>query len=204
MSKSGYLTPSLYCLLIIAIFVCQHFMPELALDWAILPLNPAYLKGIVTAVFIHANIEHLSSNILPFAVCIFGLFYFYRDIALKVTFIAHIVTGALIWLLARPVFHVGASGLVYALVLFILISAILKKNKKLIVFAFIVLSFQGGLIWGLVPQNTQISWESHLFGALTGTALAFIFKNQGPQADPETNLEDEPFEDEDDYRHLSA
>lgn len=204
MSKSGYLVPGLYCLLIIAIFVCQHFMPELVFDWAILPDNPAYLKGIVTAVFIHANIEHLSSNILPFAICSFGLFYFYRDIALKVTLIAHIVTGTLIWLLARPVFHVGASGLIYALVLFILISAILKKNKKLIVFAFIVLSFQGGLVWGLVPQNTQISWESHLFGAITGIILAFIFRKQGPQADPEPNLDEEPLEDEDDYRHLSA
>ena len=203
MSRYKYPIPVLYCVLIIGVFILQSFYHNLINEWAILPHHPAHLKGIVTAVFIHANIEHLSSNIMPFAVCIFGLFYFYNDIALKVTFLSHLITGTLIWSFARPVFHVGASGLVYALVVFILISALLKRNKKLIVFAFIVLSFQGGLIWGLVPQNTNISWESHLFGALTGIALAVIFRKQGPKAEQEP-LNDEDYEDSDEYKHLSV
>lgn len=203
MSRSRYLVPVIYCLLIIGLFIAQQYDASLMMEWAILPHNPAYLKGIITAVFIHANIEHLSSNFLPFVVCIFGLFYFYNEIALRITLLAHIATGTLIWLLARPVFHVGASGLIYALVLFILSSALIKRNKKLIVFAFIVLTFQGGLIWGLVPQNTQISWESHLYGAITGIVLAIIFRKHGPE--PEKNpLTDEEFEDTDDYKHLSV
>jgi membrane associated rhomboid family serine protease len=120
MSRYKYLIPVLYCVLIIGVFVFQALDADLIQNWAILPHHPAFLKGIVTAVFIHANIEHLSSNILPFAVCIFGLFYFYHEIALKVTFLSHLLTGLLIWCFARPVFHVGASGLVYAMVLFIL------------------------------------------------------------------------------------
>lgn len=203
MSRSRYLVPIIYCLLILGFFIAQQYNATLMRDWAIVPLNPAYLKGIITAVFIHANIEHLSSNLLPFSVCIFGLFYFYNEIALRITFLAHLATGTLIWLLARPVFHVGASGLIYALVLFILFSALIKRNKKLIVFAFIVLTFQGGLIWGLVPQNTQISWESHLYGAITGIVLAIIFRKHGPEPEKDP-LVDEEYEDSDDYEHLSV
>ncbi len=203
MSRTRYQVPVIYCLLIIGLYIAEHYDSSLMSSWAILPLNPAYLKGIITAVFIHANVEHLSSNLLPFAVCIFGLFYFYNDIALKITLLAHLATGILIWLFARPVFHVGASGLIYALVLFILSSALIKRNKKLIVFAFIVLTFQGGLIWGLVPQNTQISWESHLYGAITGIVLAIIFRKYGPEPEKDP-LIDEDFEDTDDYKHLSV
>lgn len=203
MSRSRYLVPVIYCLLIIGLFIAQQYDASLMTEWAILPHNPAYLKGIITAVFIHANIEHLSSNFLPFVVCIFGLFYFYNEIALRITLLAHIATGTLIWLLARPVFHVGASGLIYALVLFILSSALIKRNKKLIVLAFIVLTFQGGLIWGLVPQNTQISWESHLYGAITGIVLAIIFRKYGPEPE-KIPLTDEEYEDTDDYKHLSV
>ena len=50
--------------------------------------------------------------------------------------------------------------------------------------AFIALVFHSGLLWGVFPLEEGVSWESHLFGALVGIVLAFLFKNEGPQADP--------------------
>lgn len=194
------MVPLLYCLLIIVVYAFEKVNPSIIETYAVLPHHPDHLMGIVTAVFIHGGMEHLSSNILPLAICLFGLFHFYSEIALKVTLLAHVFSGALVWLFARHVYHVGASGLIYALIFFVLISALIKRNKQLTVFAFIVLVFQGGLMWGLVPQNNGISWESHLMGAITGCILAVVFRHQGPPPDMVIHLDDD--EDVDEYLNL--
>lgn len=198
---SNYRIPFLYCLSLVVGFALEFKYPRIIHDFGLLPLDLAHLKGIVTSVFLHANLEHLSSNFMTFSLTVFGMFYFYKEVAIKVTFLAHLSTGALIWLFARPVYHIGASGLIYALVFFILISALIKRNKRLAVFAFIVLTFQSGLVWGMMPQGNNISWESHLFGGLTGIALAIIFRKSGPP--PETPIVfEEDAEDEDEYAEL--
>ncbi len=203
MSKSKYLVPAFYCLLMVIVFGMQYKYKNLDLNFAVVPRDLGHLKGIVTMVFVHGNPEHLSSNFLPFAVCAFGLFYFYEQVALKVILLAHLLTGILIWLFARDAAHIGASGLVYALVLFTLTGALLKRNKRLMVFACIVLSFQSGLIYGLMPQDTGISWEGHLYGAISGIVLAIFFRKELPK--PEVvhySFEDEEADDKDEYSNL--
>jgi membrane associated rhomboid family serine protease len=203
MSKTNFTVPILYLVLIFVIFLSQKITPDITEMLAIFPRDTSHLPGIITTVFLHANAEHLASNLLPLAACLFGLFYFYSDIALKVTLLCHIITGILIWIFARPAFHIGASGLVYALVFFTLISGLIKKNRRLLVFAFVVLVFQSGLIWGIFPQGNNISWESHLMGALTGLSLAFIFRHKGPAPDNEIEWPEDPATEEDEYGHLS-
>lgn len=200
MFRIKYIVPLLYCLLILVVYAFEKVNPSIIETYAVLPQHPDHLMGIVTSVFIHGGMEHLSSNILPLAICLFGLFHFYSEIALKVTLLAHVFSGALVWLFARHVYHVGASGLIYALIFFVLISALIKRNKQLTVFAFIVLVFQGGLMWGLVPQNNGISWESHLMGAITGSILAVVFRHQGPPADLVIHSDDD--DDVDEYLNL--
>ena len=198
---SKYTVPIVYCLLVILVFGFEIIDPAIVSKYALLPQSNDHLIGIVTAVFLHANLEHLSANFLTLAICLFGIFYFYKDIALTVTLIAHIMTGLLIWIFARHVYHIGASGLIYALVFFILVSALIKRNRRLAVFAFIILSLQSGLVWGMMPQNNQISWESHLMGGITGFILAVIFRKKGPQPEPKITFDDNE-EDEDEYARL--
>ena len=155
--------------------------PNLKHEFALYPRSLHYLPGIISTVFVHKNLDHLSSNYLPFFIAIIGIFYFYKGIALKVTVIAHIGTGILTWMFARSAFHIGASGMVYALVFFAVLSGVIRKNKKLRVFALVCLVFQSGLIWGVFPLEESISWESHLMGGLVGSIMAILFRRQGPQ-----------------------
>ena len=175
--------------------------PDLKHQFALFPRSFNYLLGIITTIFVHKDLEHLSSNYLPFFVAIIGLFYFYKNIALKVTLIAHLGTGILTWCFARSAFHIGASGMVYALVFFVVISGVIRKNKKLSVFALICLVFQSGLIWGVFPLEESISWESHLMGGIVGSFLAIAFRHQGPQ-NHESIYEGEASAQEDEYLNL--
>ncbi len=182
------------CLYFIAIWVVFALQPTFDNDvYALYPLDPHHLLGIITTVFLHANLLHIASNSLPLIVCLLSLFYFYRNISISVLLICHIVTGLFIWVFARPAYHIGASGLVYALVVFLLTSGFIRHNKQLKYLALAVLSIQSGLIWGIVPQGNNISWESHLIGAIIGIITAIIFRNKGP-------LPDEKFQwNEEDY-----
>ena len=156
------------------------------------PRDKGHLLGIVTTVFLHDDLLHIASNSLPLIVGMLSLYYFYNDIAIKVTLICHVATGILIWIFARPAYHIGASGMVYALVVFLLSSGFIRNNKQLKFLALAVLSIQSGLIWGVVPQGNNISWESHLMGALVGIIAAIIYKNQGPPPDKKFQWNEEP------------
>ncbi len=203
MLKTYFRIPLAYLSLIILGFLLQNTWSGAAGMLALFPRNPAYLTGIITTVFLHSSMEHLASNFLPLSACLFGLFYFYGDIAAKVTVLCHVITGVLIWIFARPSFHIGASGLAYALVFFILVSGFTRKNRRLMVLAFATLVFQSGLIWGIFPQDNLISWESHLLGAVTGTMLAIAFRKQGPEPDKPLVWEEDEEEEEDEYEKLN-
>lgn len=182
LKTNWWFIPCLYLISIWLVFVLQHeydFTDTLALY----PRDTTHLIGIITTVFLHNDLLHIASNSLPFIVGMLSLFYFYKEIAIKVTLICHLFTGLLIWLFARPAYHIGASGMVYAIVVFLLTSGFIRNNRQLKFLALAVLSIQSGLIWGVVPQGNNISWESHLMGAIVGIIAAIVFKNQGPLPD---------------------
>lgn len=39
----------------------------------------------------------------------------------------------------------------------------------------------GGLFWGVFPILNDVSWEGHLFGAISGLTYALAYRNKGPQ-----------------------
>ena len=61
-------------------------------------------------------------------------------------------------------FHIGASGLVYALASFLFSGC--RKHHNLIALSMIVVFLYGGMVWGIFPSKDHISWEGHLFEQL--------------------------------------
>ncbi len=138
------------------------------------------LIGIITAPLIHAGFGHLFSNTLPLIFLGVGILYFYPKSGIKVFILVYFVPGIFVWLVARPAYHIGASGMVYGLVSFLFFSGIIRRDTRSIALALIVTFLYGGIIWGVVPQNDGISWEYHLFGSLTGIFCAFIYRKFDP------------------------
>lgn len=146
----------------------------------VLPRHFSGLIGIITSPLIHSGYSHLISNTIPLAVMGLGIFYFYPKAAYKVFAFVYFCTGILVWLFAREVYHIGASGIVYAFVAYLFFSGIFRRDNKSITLSLIVVFLYGGLVWGVLPGLEGISWESHLFGAITGIIAAFIFRKSDP------------------------
>ncbi len=157
----------------------------------IYPMKLKGLIGIITAPLIHADITHLFDNSIPLFFLSLALFYFYREVAYRVFFLIYFVTGALVWIIGREAYHIGASGIIYGLATFLFASGIIRRNRNLMAISLLVIFLYGSMVWGLFPYDYHISWESHLMGALTGVVLSYIYRHEGPESDIERMEEEE-------------
>ena len=164
-------------------------------DLGYLGIHPRSLKGIpgiFTSPFIHGGFRHLISNSIPLLVLITIVMHFYRTVAFRSVALIYIITGTLVWLFARKtgsmgndIYHIGASGIAYGLVAFIFWMGIFIRNRLSIVLALVMVFLYSGMFLGVVPTDDGISWESHLLGALSGIAVAYLLKSHLPEPEPE-------------------
>lgn len=168
-------------------------------QFGLYPMKVEQLYGIFTMPFLHEGWGHLWSNIVPIFFMGTILVYLYKKAALGLFGFIILLTGLFTWLIGRESYHIGASGLVYGLAFFILGSALIKREKKLMAFAMLVIFLYGSIIWGFFPQffpEKNISWEGHLSGAISGLIAVLLFSDKGPQK-PIYSWELEDEEDED-------
>lgn len=142
--------------------------------WGIHPRQWPLVYHIFTGPFIHGNWSHLANNL--FGLALFGFVISMTSIRYFVSASIFIitVTGLLVFLFARDAVHIGASGWVFGLWALAIAAAVFDRNLKNIVIAFTVVVLYGGMIYGVLPQNNGISFESHLFGALSGVLFAAL------------------------------
>ena len=117
---------------------------------------------------------------MPLIVLGTSLRFFYKEISKEVFFWSWLMSGLWLWSIGRPSFHIGASGLVYALASFLFFSGLIRKHTRLMAVSLVVVFLYGSLIWGIFPIKTHISWEGHLSGSIAGVLLAWWFREQGP------------------------
>jgi len=151
--------------------------------FGIYPFSLEGLPGIIFSPFIHANFGHLFNNSLPLFFLGTALFYFYSEIAVKVSLWTYLLTGILVWLAGRSAWHIGASGLIYGLASFLFFSGIIRKYFRLVALSLLIVFLYGSMVWGIFPNiYKEVSWESHMLGFISGIILAVAYRKEGPQA----------------------
>ena len=150
-------------------------------EYGVLPRSFNGLMGILFSPLIHSDVNHLISNSLPVIILCLLIFNFYNQIAKKIFIYLYFISGLWLWCIGRESFHIGASGLIYAMASFLFFSGILRKNSQLSAVALLVIFIYGGLFWGLFPIHKNVSWEGHLTGFIAGILVSFIFRNDGPK-----------------------
>ena len=136
------------------------------------------LVGILTAPLIHSNIIHVFSNTFPLLFLGTVLFFFFEGVGRPVFFQCYFLPNVLVWLIStRDTYHIGASGMVYALASFIIVFGLLKREFWSVLVAIVVTVSYGSIfVYGLFPDNTNISWEAHVGGAVTGIGSAIYYR----------------------------
>lgn len=135
--------------------------------------NVASLPSVFVAPLIHDDWAHLAANTLPFAALGFLVLLGGWGRALWATVVIVVVSGLFAWLLSPPhTVTIGASGLVFGWLAYLLVRAVFTRNTAQIVIAVAVLVVYGSLLWGVLPTQPGVSWQAHLGGALGGALAA--------------------------------
>ena len=176
---------------------------EIGMDWdftklGVYPMEKRGVFGIFAHPLVHSSFKHLFANTIPFFFLSWCLFYFYRDIAPYIFFTIWIGCGVFTFLIGKPGWHIGASGIIYGLAFFLFFSGLLRKHVPLIAISLLITFLYGGLVWNMFPQFAKetTSWEGHLSGAITGTLCSIAFMKYGPQR-PEPFADEEDIDEED-------
>jgi membrane associated rhomboid family serine protease len=146
-------------------------------QFGIFPRQLAGLWGIFFAPFLHGGFGHLIANTIPFVTL--GWLVMLRRTAdfFVVTIAAMLVGGLGTWLFGAPGCHIGASGIIFGYLGYLLGRGYFDRSFGSMLFSIVVLLMYGGLLWGVLPIRVGISWEGHLFGFLGGVVAAWLLSS---------------------------
>ncbi|MFO0230461.1 rhomboid family intramembrane serine protease [Gemmatimonas sp.] len=141
--------------------------------FGIVPRTTDGLLGILFAPFLHGTLNHLIANTVPFAAL--GWMVMWRDARhfLPVTAFAMLGAGLMAWTLGAPgSVHIGASGVVFGYLGFLLLAGVYTRSVSSLVLSLVTAGLWGGLVLGIAPSQPGISWQAHLGGFLGGIVAA--------------------------------
>ena len=140
----------------------------------IIPRSVSGLDGILWAPLLHAGWGHLISNTLPFLVLGFLAMANGLGQWVAVTATIWVVSGVGVWLTGGYGVTVGASGICFGWLLFLLVRGIFNRSALQLGVAVVLMLYWGTMLFGVLPGNPGISWQGHLFGALGGVLAAWF------------------------------
>ncbi|WP_366524944.1 rhomboid family intramembrane serine protease [Acaryochloris sp. IP29b_bin.137] len=142
--------------------------------FGILPRRWIGLRGILLAPLLHGNLRHLSMNTVPLVVLGWLILVRSTEVFVVVTAVVWLLGGAGVWLFAGSKSnHIGASGLVFGYLGFLLTNGYVEQSPVAIATATLVGLLYGSTLWGVLPLRRGVSWQGHLLGVLTGGLCAY-------------------------------
>ncbi len=144
-------------------------------QFGIVPRDPETAGHIMLAPWLHFGWNHLIANSGPFLVL--GVLTYIAGFArwLLTTLSSVIVSGVTVWLTAPAgSITAGVSGLVFGYLTYLLIRGFFTRRPGQIALAVVVLLVYGGILVGVLPPASGVSWQGHLGGAVGGGLAAWL------------------------------
>jgi membrane associated rhomboid family serine protease len=138
----------------------------------LLPRSLSGLVGIVTWPFLHGGWLHLIGNTL--GILTIGALVLLRSRRhfWQVAITGTLLGGAGVWLFGREVVHIGASGVIFAWLGYLLTTGFFERRIGAMLLSGVAFLAFGGALWGLLPVMPGVSFEGHLFGFAAGVVAA--------------------------------
>ncbi|MGD0896382.1 MAG: rhomboid family intramembrane serine protease [Thermoguttaceae bacterium] len=161
-----------------AVFLLTCAVPSLD-SYGVVPRTCVGLVGIPAMIFLHANLHHLLANTIPLFILL-ALLAGSRARSWEIVIDVALLGGLLLWLVGRSATHIGASGLIFGLIAFLILSGFLEKRIVPLLMSLAVGFLYGGtLLWGILPRiGSHISWDGHLCGAIAGGIVAYALTRE--------------------------
>lgn len=136
------------------------------------------LDGIALMPFLHGSLAHAASNSVPLLVLGGLMALTARDTVAPATVIIVLLGGIGVWLFGKPAVHVGASGLIFGWFGYLVARGLVEKRPVPVLVAVGVGLVYGTMVFGVLPGQPGVSWESHLFGAAAGLVAAIALRGR--------------------------
>ncbi|WP_018686898.1 rhomboid family intramembrane serine protease [Actinokineospora enzanensis] len=143
--------------------------------YGIIPRQASGLWGVLFSPLLHNGWGHLFANTLPLLV--FAFLAMANGLAqwLAVTATIWVVSGIGVWATgASGSVTVGASGLCFGWLLFLLVRGVFNRSAGQLLVALALLLYWGTMLFGVLPGDPHVSWQAHLFGAVGGVLAAYL------------------------------
>ncbi|MEM8803724.1 MAG: rhomboid family intramembrane serine protease, partial [Pseudomonadota bacterium] len=135
------------------------------------------LDGVLLMPLLHGSLSHAAANTVPLIVLGAVIATTAERVALTATALIVLLGGFAVWVFGTSAIHVGASGLIFGWFGFLVARGIFERRIVPMLVAAAVVLVYGTMIWGVLPGQPGVSWESHLFGALSGVLAAFVLRS---------------------------
>jgi membrane associated rhomboid family serine protease len=133
------------------------------------------LWGVLTEPFLHASYGHLFSNTVPLILIGWALLLSGVRVWLIVSGLVIAIGGLATWLVAPSGVIVGASGLIFGWLGYLIARAYFSRKLKWIVIAVMMLVFFGTLLANLLPSyDSNVSWQAHVCGFAAGIVAGAV------------------------------
>jgi len=137
------------------------------------------LWGILFCPFLHSNFSHLCANSGALVVLLTVSLTYSRRLTLIALIYIVLIGGGFVWIFGAPgSLHIGASGIIFGLIGFLICSGLFHKNLKAIAVSLLVCFFYGGVLFSLFVVIPGISWAGHFYGFLSGIIACRLVTNQ--------------------------
>lgn len=144
--------------------------------FGLVPRHFSGLDGIVAMPLLHGSFRHLMANTPPLLVLGTLMAATVTRALAAMNAVVIILGGLLVWLLGSSGIHIGASGLVFGWVGFLITRGLVDRSPVTLGASALVGVLYGSLLWGVLPGQPSVSWEAHLFGAIAGAAAAYLIR----------------------------
>lgn len=135
------------------------------------------LDGILFMPLLHGSLTHAAANTVPLAILGGLMAVTARRVALAASALIVGLGGFGVWIFGKTAIHVGASGLIFGWFGFLVARGLIEKRLVPLVTAVGVALIYGTMVFGVLPGQPGVSWESHLLGAVAGLAAALLLRD---------------------------
>ena len=162
------------------VYIINFVLPVDLRLYGLIPRHTDGLWGIIAAPFLHVDIHHLMANSGALFILLAVSLSYSRPLTLRALLVIVLAGGGMVWLLGRPgTVHIGASGVIFGLVGFLMCLGIFRREWKALIISIVITILYGGALHSLLIYIPGISWTGHLFGFLSGVLAAWCFRNAG-------------------------